>query len=115
MTTPRSDLPPIVGTCIDCHRPMRRARLTLKDVPGTVPQASRYKCGTCHRRGLAVKPEKRRHVATLPVEFDAAAFDAKHRIIDAPVKPCCARCRRGTKQYAATDVCGFNGKCKCHG
>jgi hypothetical protein len=32
---------------------------------------------------------------------------------DAPVKPCCARCRRGIKGFGELP-CGYDGDCKCH-
>lgn len=51
----------------------------------------------------------------VPVSFDGAVFDAQHRPHEPVARVCCARCRRGTKQYAVVDVCGFNGRCKCHG
>lgn len=68
-------------------------------------------CRECLRRNAR---ERRKARSTLPVAFDAAAFDAKHRIIDAPVKPCCARCMRGTRQFSSSPPCGDRG-CPCHG
>ena len=63
-----------------------------------------------------VRERKREHINRdrVPDSFDAALFDALHRQPEPAPRVCCARCARGTKQFAKNPPCGDRG-CRCHG
>lgn len=100
----------LVKECVECGRGIRPKKSHATDFPGLMAAGNRGECSACTTRRTRILRKERR---AMGASYGRSALPGY--VPEPPVRECCIKCRRGTKQHGVLP-CGYALNCPngCH-